>query len=203
VCALLRARKSVKSGCYLGGARDSSIIWAARLFDSQAADAAVAAFFRELQGHVACSLHALLARLVHAMGEAVVSMTEQEWARLKVEGPYPLRRGAWYRVTEFFADAVVVDVNRKPVTLPLSLLDLRGELPGRWTIVPRPTNAVRLPERWGKRYGVCPSCKSRALLRGSPQTMACPRCRGVFPVGWDEQYLHPNPTRRGALDPKG
>jgi len=45
------------------------------------------------------------------MGKAVVSMTELEWARLKVEGPYPLRRGAWYRVTEFFPDEVVVDVN--------------------------------------------------------------------------------------------
>ncbi len=136
--------------------------------------------------------------LVHAMGKAVVSMAELEWARLKVEGPYPLRRGAWYRVTEFFPDEVVVDVNRKPVTLPLSLLDVRGELPRRWTIVPRPTNAVRLPKSWGERYGVCPSCKSRALLRGSPQAMPCPRCRGVFPVGWDEQYLHSNLTRRDA-----
>ena len=140
--------------------------------------------------------HALLAWLVHAIGNAVVPMTELEWARLKVEGPYPLRRGAWYRVTEFFPDEVVVDVNRKPVTLPLSLLDVRGELPRRWTIVPRPTNAVRLPKSWGERYGVCPSCKSRALLRGSPQTMPCPRCRAVFPVGWDEQYLHSNLTRR-------
>jgi len=138
----------------------------------------------------------LLAWLVHAMGKAVVSMTELEWARLKVEGPYPLRRGAWYRVTEFFPDEVVVDVNRKPVTLPLSLLDVRGELPRRWTIVPRPTNAVRLPKSWGERYGVCPSCKSRALLRGSPQTMPCPRCRGVFPVAWDEQYLHSKLSRR-------
>ena len=125
-------------------------------------------------------------------------MAELEWARLKVEGPYPLRRGAWYRVTEFFPDEVVVDINRKPVTLPLSLLDLRGGLPRRWTIVPRPTNAVRLPERLGERYGVCPSCKSRAPLRGSPRMMPCPRCRGVFPVGWDEQYLHPNLTRRDA-----
>jgi hypothetical protein len=121
------------------------------------------------------------------MREAVVSMTELEWARLKVEGPYPLRRGAWYRVTEFSPDEVVVDVNRKPVTLPLSLLDLRGRLPDRWTIVPRPTNAVRLPERWGERYGVCPRCRSRAPLHGSPHAMPCPRCHEVFPVGWDEQ----------------
>jgi len=149
------------------------------------------------QGHTACSPRALLAWLVHAMAKAVVSMTELEWARLKVEGPYPLRRGAWYRVTEFFPDEVVVDVNRKPVTLPLSVLDVRGELPRRWTIVPRPTNAVRLPKSWGERYGVCPSCKSRALLRGSAQTMRCPRCRGVFPVGWDE-YLHSKLTRRDA-----
>ena len=154
-------------------------------------------FCQLLQGHTACG-PVLLAWLVHAMGKAVVSMTELEWARLKVEGPYPLRRGAWYRVTEFFPDQVVVDVNRKPVTLPRSLLDVRGELPRRWTIVPRPTKAVRLPKSWGERYGVCPSCKSRALLRGLPQTMRCPRCRSVFPVGWDEQYLHSNLTGRDA-----
>jgi hypothetical protein len=124
---------------------------------------------------------------MQAMAVAEVSMAELEWARLKVfAGPYPLRRGAWYRVTAVFPDEVVVDINRKPVTVPLYLLDLRGRLPGRWTIVPRPANAVRLSERWGERYGVCPSCKSRAPLRGSPQTMACPRCRGVFPVGWEE-----------------
>ncbi len=119
------------------------------------------------------------------MRKAVVSMTELEWARLKVEGPYPLRRGAWYRVTEFFPDEVVLDVNRKPVTLPLSLLDVRGRLPHHWTIVPRPTNAVRVPESWGERYGVCPRCRSRAPLRGSPQAMPCPRCHEVFAVGWE------------------
>ena len=121
------------------------------------------------------------------MREAVVSMTELEWARLKVEGPYPLRRGAWYRVTEFFPDEVVLDVNRKPVTLPLALLELRGRLPGRWTVVPRPINVVRVPESWGERYGVCPSCRSRAPLLGSPQAMPCPRCHEVFPIGSDER----------------
>lgn len=124
------------------------------------------------------------------MGKPVVSMAELEWARLKVEGLYPLRRGAWYRVTECFPDEVALDVNRKAVILPLTLLDLRERLPGRWTIVLRPPNAVRLPENWGERYGVCSGCKSRAPLRGSPQAMRCPRCRAKFPVGWDEQYLH-------------
>ena len=137
------------------------------------------------------------------MGKPVVSMTLLEWARLKTEGPYPLRRGAWYRITEFFPDEVVVDVNRKAVTLPLSLLDVRGRPPRRWTIVPRPSNAVRLPERWGQRYGVCPSCRSRAPLRGSPQAMLCPRCREVFPVGWDEQYLRPHLRGREASHPTG
>jgi len=40
------------------------------------------------------------------MPRAVVSMPELEWARLKVEGPYPLR-ALVYRVTQFFADEVV------------------------------------------------------------------------------------------------
>ncbi len=117
-----------------------------------------------------------------------------QWARLKAEAPYPLRRGAWYRVTTRTPGEVVLDVNRKPVPVPPSLLEfVAGRPPRRWSIVRRPDNAVRLPESWGDHYGVCPSCRHRAPLHGSPHTLRCPRCNAMFLVAWDE--LPPPPAR--------
>ncbi|HYT04930.1 MAG TPA: hypothetical protein VEM13_08650 [Gemmatimonadales bacterium] len=112
------------------------------------------------------------------------------WARLKAEAPYPLRRGAWYRVTTRTASDFVLDVNRKPVHVPQSLLELvAGRPPRRWSVVRRPAKAVRLPDSWGDHYAVCPSCRHRAPLHGSPHTLRCPRCNGLFFVAWDELYL--------------
>ena len=46
-------------------------------------------------------------------------MSEVQWARLAEDGNYGVRRGAWYRVAELTPSDAVVDVNRKPVSLPL------------------------------------------------------------------------------------
>jgi len=54
--------------------------------------------------------------------------------------------------------------------------------------VPRPSDAVNLPLSWGSKYAVCPSCGERARLRGQPTEMACPRCKGVYAVAWDDPY---------------
>src|SRR6059058_2583533 len=116
-------------------------------------------------------------------------MTGFQFARLKIEGPYPLRRGAWYRVTDETSETVVFDVNRRPVTVPRSLVELVGGPPRLWTIVPRPVNAVRVPAHWGWWYAVCPSCKHRSALNAAPQTMRCPRCKGVFRFAREESYL--------------
>ncbi|HEV2750558.1 MAG TPA: hypothetical protein VGV12_08560 [Gemmatimonadales bacterium] len=125
--------------------------------------------------------------------------TSLHWARLKVEGPYPVRRGAWYRVTKDAKDTVVLDVRHKPVTVPRSAVELVGTPPRRWTVVPRPARAVMLPETWGDYYAVCPSCQHRAPLYGIPQTMHCPRCSGLFVVAWDEPYLGQKWKGPGAL----
>ena len=110
-----------------------------------------------------------------------------QWARLKVEAPYPLRRGAWYRVTTRSPRDVVLDVHDNSVTVPLAVLQVvAGRPPRRWSVVRRPADAVRLPESWGDHYGVCPSCQHRAPLYGSPQSLRCPRCSDLFVVAWDE-----------------
>jgi hypothetical protein len=111
------------------------------------------------------------------------------WARPRTEGPYPLRRGAWYRVTTFAKTAAVLDVNRVSVIVPRSAVELVGTLPRRWTVVPRPAKVTGPAENWGDRYAVCPRCRTRAPLAGVPPTMRCARCNGLFPVAWDEQYL--------------
>jgi len=115
------------------------------------------------------------------------------WARLKSEAPYPLRRGAWYRVTARTPADVVLDVNRKRVHVPESLLEfVSGRPPRRWSVVRRPENAKRVPDSWGDCYGVCPSCRHRVPLHGAPQILRCPRCNELnelFHVAWDELYL--------------
>jgi hypothetical protein len=110
------------------------------------------------------------------------------WGRLRADVRYPLRRGAWYRITEVTSAEVVVEVNRRMLPVPRPLVELADAPPRRWTVVERPADAVRMPEGWGDRYLVCPSCRHRSPLHGRPQSMRCPRCYGLFPIAWDEHY---------------
>jgi len=117
-------------------------------------------------------------------------MPALHWARLKAEGPYPLRRGAWYRVTEFERHEIVLDVQWRTVSVPRSCIEVVEQRPLRWTVVPRPAGAVRMPREW-KRYAVCPSCHERVALpaRTSTRSLTCDRCRGAFEIDWGEGYL--------------
>jgi len=101
-----------------------------------------------------------------------------------------LRRGAWYRVTAIGTLEATVDVGRKPQSVPSFLLQIVSAPPRRWTVVPRPAGAVRMPREW-TRYLVCPSCRDRAALpaRGQPRSRTCDRCRGEFQIDWGEGYL--------------
>ena len=98
-------------------------------------------------------------------------MTAVNWARLKVDGPYRLRRGAWYAVRAVANDEVLVHVSGKWVRVPWPAVEVTESLPSRWTVVPRPANAVMIPASWGAHYAVCP------------------RCGKLSPVAWDEAYL--------------
>jgi hypothetical protein len=97
-----------------------------------------------------------------------------------------LRRGAWYRVIALTPREVVLDVNRRARIVPRDGVQIAVTPPRRWSIVPRPPDAVRVPPQWGDWYALCPSCRNRASVKGHPNTLRCPRCAGVFQIEWDD-----------------
>jgi hypothetical protein len=115
-------------------------------------------------------------------------MLGTQWARLRTDASVPLRRGAWYRVVRMTPTDVVLDVHQRQINVPKSVLQMAPRPSQAWAIVPRPTNARHLPQSWGARYAVCPSCHGRSPLPKAPIGMRCPRCNGVFDVGWGDAY---------------
>ena len=114
---------------------------------------------------------------------------EFQWARLQVNAPLPLRRGAWYRIVKLTSMEATLNVKGKPLPVPRGQLQLSAEPVLQWTVVPAPRSAPRFPSSWGQQYAVCPSCRERAPLLGQPTSMRCLRCNGLFDVAWDEHYL--------------
>ncbi len=104
------------------------------------------------------------------------------WARVVGDVNVSVRRGAWYEVMRLTAEAAVLEVNRRPLSIPRSTVQIATTRPREWSVVPRPYDAVDLPMSWGSRYGVCPQCSHRAPLTGHTAELACPRCGGVFAV---------------------
>jgi hypothetical protein len=115
-------------------------------------------------------------------------MPPQQWARLQTDVNVKLRRGAWYRILKLGPLEAVVEVNRRPVTVARTLLQIVQAPPTRWTIVSAPRNATRVPSSWGERYAVCPACRGRSPIEGHPANMRCTRCNGLFEVAWNEPY---------------
>jgi hypothetical protein len=111
------------------------------------------------------------------------------WGQLKGDENRGLRRGAWYRVVALMPGEAVLDVNRKRVLMDRAALHLVAAPPQAWTVVRRPSDAKGVALALGERYGVCPSCRNRAPLKGGPPTLRCPRCHGVFRVAWDEWFV--------------
>lgn len=110
------------------------------------------------------------------------------WARLRVDVNCALRRGAWYRVLRLTRDQAILDGMRGRARVARRLLQTAFEPPSRWTVVPRPRDAVNLPPEW-TRYAVCPACHERAAITDFSPDMRCPKCRGVYGIAWDEHYL--------------
>ena len=110
----------------------------------------------------------------------------QRWARVRDDANHQLRRGAWYEVVAVTPEEAVLYVNKRPVFIALSDVQIVPVRPHTWSVVRRPRDAVSLPLSWGTRYAVCPSCSQRVSLRGSVRELSCPRCHGVYVVGWDE-----------------
>jgi hypothetical protein len=113
----------------------------------------------------------------------------EQWARVKPDLNYRLRRGAWYRVLRSNLTDAVVQVEQRDVTVPLAALQLVSRRPERWTVVALPRDAVDIPFSWGSRYGVCPKCSARAPLLERVATLHCTACDEMFAVGWTERYF--------------
>ena len=110
----------------------------------------------------------------------------QQWARVRARTNCPLRRGAWYRVTRLTPLEAVLEVNQRPVHVPRPFVQVLPLRPRMWSVVPRPRDAVTLPDSWGPRYAVCPDCSARAALHGPSGGMPCPGCGSVFPIAWSD-----------------
>lgn len=108
-----------------------------------------------------------------------------QWARVRPDEQSRLRRGAWYRVVRLTPHDAVLDVNGTLMPVPRPALEILPTPPTRWTVVPRPPHAARLPMSWGPRYAVCPNCRTRARLEDRTASMRCPKCNGFFDIGWD------------------
>jgi hypothetical protein len=103
-------------------------------------------------------------------------MTGIQWARLSADVDCSLRRGAWYRVRAVGGLESTVEVGRKPQSVPSYLLQIVTAPPRRWTVVPRPDSAVRMPREW-KQYAVCP-CQNPDL-RSLPRRLRGRLGRGL------------------------
>ena len=117
------------------------------------------------------------------------------WARLwpvaAARGAPLLRRGAWYPVIrQGVSDTVVLSIDKRNVTVPRYLLEIRKERPTRFTVVYRPEkdpNPVRgTVADLGSRYAVCPSSRSRVRLSARTVQLECRHCGHRGEVAWWE-----------------
>ena len=108
-----------------------------------------------------------------------------QWARLTADYDCPLRRGAWYRVVSVSQLEVVVEVHGKQVLVARPYVELVNVPPPRWTVVARTKQSRRVPGKLGTQYVVCPSCRERVPLAGTPTKLRCRRCAGVFQIAWE------------------
>ena len=112
-----------------------------------------------------------------------------QWARVRADINCGVRRGAWYKVLSLTPEEAVLDVNGRPYPVPRAVLQIVPVRPERWSVVPRPQDAVIMPLHWGSRYAVCPACRHRrSLVAQAAEQLQCPQCGGVFPVAWDDPY---------------
>jgi len=112
-------------------------------------------------------------------------MPPQQWARLKTDLDYKIRRGAWYRIIKVGPLEAVLEVHGKPTPIPRPFLEIELRPPMRWSVVQRPGQAKGLPAKWGTVYGVCPNCRHRSPLEGHPAKLRCGRCNETFEVAWE------------------
>ena len=97
----------------------------------------------------------------------------QRWARLRVNAPVALRRGAWYPVLSAGVEEAVLEVHGASTILSRDLVEIVHERPQMWSVVP--------PE-WGGPYLVCPDCAERVRDAATAERFPCPHCGASFAV---------------------
>ncbi|HET7789222.1 MAG TPA: hypothetical protein VFK78_00330 [Gemmatimonadales bacterium] len=115
-----------------------------------------------------------------------MNTAKPQWARLQADVNIRIRRGAWYKVKEIGELNAVIEVNKRPVSVLKALLEIVDRPPPKWTMVHAPGNSRAAP---ADRYGVCPACSERAVVRKRARRFRCPHCKWEFEVAWDEGYL--------------
>ncbi len=112
----------------------------------------------------------------------------EQWARIRARAFPPLRRGGWYRVVQLTPTEVILDVNRRPLTVPRPFLQVLPIRPRMWSVVLRPRGSANPPQSWGPRYAVCPHCCARAPVSDRSTSMRCPACQMAFVIGWSDSH---------------
>src|SRR5438552_10345992 len=64
-----------------------------------------------------------------------------QWARVRGEMNCYIRRGAWYEVLRLTPEEVVLEVNRQPVRVERSALQIVPLRPQNWSVVARPRDS--------------------------------------------------------------
>src|SRR5881296_426884 len=90
-----------------------------------------------------------------------------QWARVRGEMNCYIRRGAWYEVLRLTSEEVVLEVNRQPVRVERSALQIVPLRPQNWSVVPRPRDSVDMPNGLG------------LALRGLPRLLPSPGTAGT------------------------
>jgi hypothetical protein len=111
-------------------------------------------------------------------------MASEQWTRLREDVDCGLRRGAWYKVLFAGHDLVAVNVERERLLISRDVLEFVEKRPALWTVVLHTRESVSFPPSRGKRFAVCPNCRSRQVPIGRPSSLRCQRCNGLFEVDW-------------------
>src|SRR2546428_10771545 len=96
-----------------------------------------------------------------------------QWARVRGEMNYHVRRAAWYEVLRVTGEDAILEANRRPVRLERSGLAISHQQPQRGAVVARPRDSVPTPLSWGSRHAVCPHPTHRPAMSGHAGEPPC------------------------------
>jgi hypothetical protein len=117
------------------------------------------------------------------------------WARIwaaapPLEGDPMLRQGVWYPVVSAGATRAVVEVRGQRVAVPTDFVEIRDQLPARFTVVYRAVHSANpasgTKADLGRVYAVCPASGTRVRLMGHPRNAKCPQCGFRGEIAWWE-----------------